>query len=73
MWGSTSDYASHQSRRGRSVHRPRPHEAMRHTPDGREQFVSGELVPLRDVQTREDAGQTVIFDFLDECEGMCGV
>lgn len=48
-------------------------EAMRLTPDGREQFVSAEMIPLRDVRTPEDRGQATIFDFLDECEGMCGV
>jgi hypothetical protein len=45
-------------------------EAMRHTPDGREQFVSSSMVPLPMVKTAEDLGQ-VTFDA--ECEGMCGV
>ena len=45
-------------------------EAMRQGAGG-EQFVSGELIPLRDVRSIEDDGQMTIFDA--ECEGMCGV
>jgi hypothetical protein len=48
-------------------------EAMRDAGDGREQFVSSSLVPLLEVRTPEDDGQSTIFDFMDECEGMCGV
>jgi hypothetical protein len=48
-------------------------EAMRHSRDGREQFVSSSLIPLTDIRTAEDLGQQT-FDLFDaECEGMCGV
>lgn len=47
-------------------------EAMRDAGEGREQFVSPSLIPLVEVTTAEDRGQTVM-DFGDECEGLCGV
>jgi hypothetical protein len=47
-------------------------EAMRDAGEGREQFVSSSLVPLRELRTMEDEGQTTL-DFNAECEGLCGV
>ena len=50
-------------------------ERMRHTADGRTQFVSRSLKPLSELTTIEEDGQGTLFDagFEDECEGMCGV
>jgi hypothetical protein len=47
-------------------------EAMRDAGDGREQFVTKQLIPLTEIETAEDRGQLAM-DFDDECEGMCGV